>query len=776
MGHYKILETNSNKEHIIRQHRVILGRSNDCDVTLEHASVSKRHAKLEYNPNDNCWFITDLGSRNGTFLNDTQLKPLQSQKLRLKDNLKLCDLGLAFKYIDAPVPPGPSKKKKGSGLPDPHHSTRVEVKDELLEVRAGQPIKIGRSTDNDIAIPSPVVSRHHAKIETQGNCSIIYDLNSTHGVYVNGHRIKGKQQLQLLDVIHIGDAKLVFNGVNKAIKTFDENNSVRMDAIGISKQAQDGKVLLNDISFTILPGEFVTILGGSGAGKSTTLDALNGFRPASGGQILVNGDDYYRNFNSYRSILGYVPQSDIIHDELTVEESLNYVAKLRLSNDISEQERRRLVHDVMQKMGLETRADVTVKDLSGGQKKRVSIGVELLSEPSLFFLDEPTSGLDPGTERKMMQLLRDLADQGKTVFLITHAVGNLDYCDLILFLARGGSVAYYGPPQDMLTYFKVQNIADIYNKLDENPEHWIQAFKRSKYYGEYVVKRSQDVSPPPATPNHQKEKIKASYLQQFFIYTQRYAHLLSKKPLSLLVQLLQAPLIAFLMMLAFDLEVFSSSDFEMSRLSPSVLFMLACISIWFGTSNCAQEIIKEIHIYKRERMVNLKILPYMLSKITVMGLITVVQCLVMALIVNWAFKIDQAYWAEIFASLSLSALTGVMMGLAISAIVKSREMAVVLVPLILIPQIMFSGAIFKISDMTEAGQSVSYLTASRWTYQALGNVTERNQKITPPPGATSDKFDSLFDEDKEQSWTVLLSMMVMLFLVILGAMKLKDKK
>ena len=236
----------------------------------------------------------------------------------------------------------------------------------------------------------------------------------------------------------------------------------------------------------------MALVGGSGAGKSTLMDALNGLRPAQQGTVLYNGQDYYKNFAAFSTQMGYVPQDDIIHRELTVERALYYAAKLRLPDDFTEKQIKERIDEVLDDVEMKFRRKLLVNKLSGGQRKRVSIALELLAKPSIFFLDEPTSGLDPGLDRKMMLLLRKLADKGQTIVLVTHATNNINACDYICFLCQGGNLAYFGPPNDAKAYFGKTDFAEIYSALepsDENPNIPIEAgekFEQSPDFVRYV--------------------------------------------------------------------------------------------------------------------------------------------------------------------------------------------------------------------------------------------------------------------------------------------------
>src|SRR5205085_5528637 len=228
------------------------------------------------------------------------------------------------------------------------------------------------------------------------------------------------------------------------------------------------------------------------AGKSTLMDALNGLRPAQEGKVLYNGQDYYRNLAAFSTQLGYVPQDDIVHRDLTVERALYYAAKMRLPSDFTNAQIEQRINEVLEDVEMTGRRKLLVSKLSGGQRKRVSIALELLADPSIFFLDEPTSGLDPGLDRKMMSLLRKLADKGHTIVLVTHATNNINSCDYVCFLAQGGRLAYYGPPSDAKKFFNKDDFAEIYTVLESQdtdstiPEEAEARFKTSQDYKKYV--------------------------------------------------------------------------------------------------------------------------------------------------------------------------------------------------------------------------------------------------------------------------------------------------
>jgi ABC-type multidrug transport system ATPase subunit len=333
---------------------------------------------------------------------------------------------------------------------------------------------------------------------------------------------------------------------------------LRVDAVALRQTVgRNGeKVLIDDISLSILPGDFVAFGGGSGFGKSTLLDALNGFRPAGQGHVLVNGADYYASMSDYKHRLGYVPQDDIIHRELTVEDALYFTARLRLPSNTRMEQVRARVDEALEEVEMVSQRTQQIAKLSGGQRKRVSIASELISRPGLLYLDEPTSGLDPVLERRLMLLLRRLADEGRTVIAVTHATANIDVCDKVAFLARGGRLCFFGSPDDALEFFGAPNITSIYDMLetpDGAPEQWEREYRVSRFYDRYVREPQKEVAldgfPVASVRAHEIDEgtgasiaeipeptaasTSMSPLRQFLILTHRYATLLWTDKLTL---------------------------------------------------------------------------------------------------------------------------------------------------------------------------------------------------------------------------------------------------
>ena len=599
-------------------------------------------------------------------------------------------------------------------------------------------LTLGRDTGNDVVVDYPLVSRFHAQIERLAHHVLLHDLRSTNGSFVDGQRVQGLQELQIGNEIQIGPVRFVFRG--EAIEQIDGQPRVRLDAVDLVRHAgrRGGKILLDKVSLSVLPQEFIALIGGSGAGKSTLLHALAGVAPAQEGAVLYNGQDYYRQPGAYGGLIGYVPQDDILHRDLTVRRALAYAARLRLPPDTSPAERERRIDAVLADVQMAPQRDQPITRLSGGQRKRVSIAVELLANPSVLFLDEPTSGLDPGLDKTVMRLLGELCEQGRTVVLVTHATENIGQCDLVAFLA-GGRLVYYGPPDQAPSHFGAQTFPDIYTLLADPAQSAPRElrFRQSAPYRTYVLERQASDAVPALpvvmTTPHSRRQLRASALRQWAILTQRYAELVGRDRVNLALLLAQTPIVAAALSLVASRDMYTGPKINNTQ---QILLMLGIATLWFGTSNAAREIVKERPVYLRERMVNLRLFPYILSKVGVLAVLGVLQVLVLFVIISLKTRhlpsqgILLPAPIEMVISLSLCALAGLLGGLLISSLVRSTDRAMSIVPIVLIPQVIFSGAVFDLSGWAKV---LSYLTISHWCLAALGSTVKINEMATRLP-------------------------------------------
>ena len=517
---------------------------------------------------------------------------------------------------------------------------------------------------NDVVLSSPNVSRFHAQVERVGQRYRVVDLHSSNGTFVNGERVDGAMWLKPDDSIRIGQYRFVM-GKDQLAK-YDDSNGLNVDVIRLNKWVRKDLNILQNISVAFKPREFIVVVGQSGGGKSTFVDAVAGYRPATPpSRVLVNDIDIYTHFDAIRNEIGFVPQKDIIHMELTIYQALDYTARLRMPADTTKEERHKRVMEVLEDLDLTHRKDVQVSGLSGGQQKRVSIGVELLTKPGLFFLDEPTSGLDPGTETALMQLMRRLADQGRTIILITHATKNVMLADKVIFLARGGYLAWFGPPEEALEYFdgyrserdrragKIE-FDEIYAILDDSShgkaEDWAKRYRESKAYQKYISKPlegklSAGQALPGPAPKQAVRKTgssaprQVSALNQFLILSARNVKILTRDRFALGLMLATAPLVSLLdviLALLLGRNPFSFNTGAMANVMIT-LFLLTMNGVMVGGISQMREIVKEQEVYKRERLVNLQILPYVLSKVWVAALLGLYQAAIYTIVHYLAF-------------------------------------------------------------------------------------------------------------------------------------------
>ncbi len=733
---------------------ITIGRAPDNVLCLnDDLTVSRHHAQLALGTNG--YLVTDVGSSDGTYLNDTRLQPFIPHKISDGDRLTL---GTVFQFAFVGVPVAePAKPLPAPAMPvdrtmvSPFDSgaPQENAPSQRLNLRGRSSLNIGRDPTNDMVINHPSASRYHAQIKVQSGRYTLFDLNSTNGTFVNGDLVVGSHALDPGDAIRIGSTQMVFNMDETLIKTDDEGN-LRIDALKLNKVVSKGLNLLNDISLSIQPREFVAIAGVSGGGKSTLLDAISGFRPATSGSVYVNGIDLYKNFNAYRTEIGYVPQRDIVHMELTIEEALQFAAKLRMPLDTTPAERHQRVEEVMSELNLTVRRDVQIKKLSGGQLKRVSIGVELLTKPSLFFLDEATSGLDPGIETELMQLLRELADQGRTVLLITHATENVMLCDQVVFMARGGNLAFFGPPQDALTYFGVQRFNEIYRKVENerSPEEWQAEYVKSSYFKKYIADRQKSLTIQDDSRKSKKRMRKAesgakvkrtSSWRQFLILSERNLAILARDRISLLLMLAVAPMLGLLDLVAWPRTLL---DIKLGNpsLTISMLFTAILITIMVGSVSTMREIVKEMDIYKRERMIGLQIAPYVFSKVWVAVLLSVYQAVIFVLFKSIAIDLPKtpAFIGGMFLTLALATLSGMMMGLLGSAISPNQSVAPMIVLMLLIPQILFGGGVLPIQTFGAAGQFLNNTSLTKWPFETLVTLTAFGKDVATDTGKDAD--------------------------------------
>ena len=775
------------------EHRLGRGREwADLDVPIGWEVVSRKQATLRKEGEDYRIFDGDgsTPSRNGIFLDRVRINPAEG--CVLKDGMQL-EIGLSphnriiltyYHPGDRPVSL-PSNRRLG------------------LRNLKQWPVQIGRALRTDdyssMELDAPTVSRLHATIYPDGKGGHVLQDLSTNGTFVDGQRISKRFQLRNGNRINIGPFTLAYSP--DSLELLDSGSQIRLDVDRLTRKVKikggAEKAILNDISLVIEPGQLVALVGGSGAGKSTLMKSLLGIERVSSGTVYLNGDNLRQNWALYRSQIGYVPQDDIVHPDLRVEEVIAYACKLRLPPDTDV---RQIVETTLEQIKLTHVRTNFIRNLSGGQRKRVSIGVELLADPKLFFLDEPTSGLDPGLDKEMMRLLRELADQGRTVVLVTHATANIEVCDRITFMGRGGKLCYFGPPKEALSFFDMPSedlkyFSDIYIKLDQGGaptqvvqtvNNWSQRYHQSPQYQKYVTRQLK-----PGEESKFKTDVRIhtgiSPLKQLWLLSKRYLQLVLRDRSSIIFSLVSGPiaiaLTAWILKDETPLNKLDPAEITQGPLALKLLFIFSCIGIWVGLSSSVREIVKEAAIYARERLINLGLFSYLGSKVLIRSGLVILQTLLVTATVligfkgpeynlmPWALGLGVTTFLTLFASVSLS--------LMISAAVKNENEANSILPLIMIPQIILSGVLFELKGISA---KLGWLTISRWSMGAYGSLIDVNDMIpSTTPGAPS--FDDIFTassvydatwKNLSLNWGILLLHSAIYLIVALILQKRKD--
>jgi ABC-type multidrug transport system ATPase subunit/pSer/pThr/pTyr-binding forkhead associated (FHA) protein len=755
------------QEKVLTGVEVTIGRERDNVIPVPFPDVSRHHARIL--PHNGGYAVEDLDSANGTHLRGKRIPARHPVPLSHNDVVRVGDqsgnsISITYRGPEAAAVSG---------------SLRGQV--DLSQSQLGNLARfsIGRDPQSNLVINTPIVSWHHAEVLRNANGHQLVDLNSTNGTFVNGRRIRSVQ-LKPGDEVQIGPYKLRYS--SSGFQQESHVGNVRLDGVLLRREVpakQGVKVILNDVSITVMPREFVALVGGSGAGKSTLMDALNGFRRVNSGRVLLNGDDLYQNFDAYRSSMGYVPQTDILHTSLPVHRTLRYIAMLRLPPDTSMDSINQRTEAALQQVEMLPQLNQSIQSLSGGQRKRVSIAAELLSDPSLFFLDEPTSGLDPGLDKKMMSTLRLLADSGRTILLTTHATNNIrGQCDHVAFLSHGRLV-YFGPPDQAIKFFTVTDFADIYSKLEspQEAQKWEDSFKGTQEYKNYVSNRQRDMNAmlqrAQAARRRTNRLAPLAVIRQFGILSLRYLDLIFKDYMSMFILLAVMPIIGFLLLMIanakslvgdtpekIDQIIAGKGFYNIVGDTQKLLLMMALSVILLGVFAASYEIIKEKPIYQRERMVNLRIGPYLFSKYFILLGFGLLQCLMLMLVVG--IKVDYPQQGiflpaiiEIYISLVLALAVGLAMGLFISAVVKNSNMVIYLVLVVLFIQIIFSGVLFNLPGI--AG-SLSYVTPTRWAMEGLGSIANMERlnelSVTYIEYPINEKIPSTVDFTIDYDFTV----------------------
>jgi ABC transport system ATP-binding/permease protein len=600
-------------------------------------------------------------------------------------------------------------------------------------------LRIGRTPDNDLVLQDLDVSRHHAELRKSATGTYeIVDLGSHNGTFVNGRRV-ASAVIGEADIISIG--RSTFRLAGGELRQFLDDGEITFNAQDLVVKVGGGKVLLNRVTFPIPEKSLVGVIGPSGAGKSTLLGALTGMRPADTGTVLYDNRDLYRNYAELRYRIGLVPQESVLHTQLTARRALQYSAELRFPADTGAHERDARVDEVMAELGLTKHANTRADRLSGGQLKRVNVAQELLTKPSLLFLDEPTSGLDPGLDKSVMEQMRDLAHDGRTVIVVTHSVANLDTCDRLLVLVPGGNIAYYGPPDEGLTYFGLTGWAEVFQAFEAYPDRdWAAEYAASQAHAQYVLGQRPKTAPAPqgqdGTPDAVPQPRGA--LKQMGTLTRRYVRVIASDRGYLLFMGLLPIILGVLIRLVGSSQGLAGPPQSNQNASETLLLLVVCACL-AGAASSVRELVKERNIYIRERAAGLSSGAYLSSKLLVLGVISVVQSVVLVLLgligrpmpasgtVLTGFPLG-----EILLGIALLALASMCLGLLVSALVSTSEKAMPFLVLLTMVQVILSGGVISLAHKAGLSQ-LAWISPSRWGYGAVASTANLNV-ITPSAG------------------------------------------
>lgn len=783
---------------------VHIGSDPSQEIPLQARGIAPRMVRLTNEPGTTGYHLYDLSNYpgdvtvNDKLVEDVLLK--NGDKIRLQDG---SGVGVTITYIN------------------PLEVAAAPIARRTYTLDA-TPFTIGRNPDSSLYLDALAVSWNHARIDKQGGDHVITDLGSANGTHVNDQTLARPHVLRDDDVIRVEHVLLTYkNGTLQQSSTMQQFD---MDGINLKLEVQTGLFqrktinLLHDVSISLDPNEFIAIIGGSGSGKSTLLRALNGANQATGGQVLVNGDDLYANYELYQPVIGYVPQTDIVNGSLTVRQTLTFGARLRFPNE-PEVSREQRVDRVIEQLQLKDNQNTLVGRLSGGQKKRVSIAMELMAEPHLLFMDEPSSGLDPGLDRTMMETMRRLASRGNIVVVVTHTTLNIGMCDKVAIMSRG-HLTFYGPPKEALNFFGVRDYTELYNRVLHAPTTegrggaqpavdareaarlWSEHFKKTPYYEQFVVKRQaptpSELSAKNSVLSNQRlqRRRRGSFTQQARTLVARTLALALRDYRTMAALLIVLPLVGlFLGLISWDAientrgqmlierfdsdaelrgffdrlplaqvssppaaevtpeptatpeagggrrlgggaggggaaadggtslpSVRSTSTYVPANDAQRLLFMLSLSVTLLGIFAAAYTIVEEKTLFLRERMANLRIPPYLTSKIVVYGMFSLFSCVLAMITLSVGVALPEQgviMWGplELFITLALTSLAGVSIGLLISALNRQVNAVTYLVLAVLFVQILLPGVLFPMDGALEVP---SRLTITRWSLEALG--------------------------------------------------------
>ncbi|EGD56191.1 FHA domain-containing protein [Gordonia neofelifaecis] len=652
--------------------------------------------------------------------------------------------------MGAQQPPGGYRQAppRFGALPDaPHlaalHQNASAVYEVPGELRGRETISlkgvqtIGRTPDNDIVVSDVLASRHHARMTSTPQGMLLEDLGSVNGTFVNGHRVMA-HRLSESDVVTIGNSDFVLAGGQLVRGRPQAQVAGGLEVTGVGLTI-DGKALLNDISFSAAPGTLTAIIGPSGAGKSTVSKIVAGLNNPTVGVVTFEGRGVHSEYEALRSRIGMVPQDDVLHQKLTLRQALRYAAELRLPADLSTADRDQVIDGVLSELQLTEHVDTRVDKLSGGQRKRASVAMELLTGPSLLILDEPTSGLDPALDQQVMKTLRRLADAGRVVLVVTHSLTYLSLCDQVLLLAPGGKTSFCGAPGDVASEMGTSDWAEIFGYVADQPDQaWAQ------YRGRHPQQTPPPQAPPPGPP---VTPVKMGLLRQTGTVARRQFRLVWADK-GYLVVLLVMPIVLGLLTLVipgdkgFSRAVMPPTNNYVPPKDPGealqILTVLVIGAAFMGTALAVRDLVGERGIFERERAVGLRPGAYLTAKVLVFSLMSVLQVAIMIGLTYGLRAMPKAAditkpgdseplippAVTLFLAVATLACVSVLVGLAISAAVRSTEQTMPPLVIVVMVQLVLSGGLFAIGS--------AFVKPLTWIFPTYWGYTNAAQSVNLP--------------------------------------------
>lgn len=694
---------------------IVVGRDLHADVRIPHPRISRSHLILRHL--DGGWVAVDDNSSNGIFVEGQRV---QSVDVRDERTIHLGDPDgplLTFELGTAALPDeGPAQSRDS--------------------------ITIGRSAENDIVVPDVLASLHHAKlVTTEAGVQL---QNTGSGTFVNGvsvtHTALGES-----DIVTIGNVDFVFANGALVRRTRPAATTGGLEVRDVSLVIGRDTVLLDRISLDARPGTLTAVIGPSGSGKSTLSRVMVGSAQTTTGSVLFDGRDLHAEYASLRSRIGMVPQDDVVHARLTVTQALEFAAELRMPADTTDGDRRRVIAQILEELELTAHASTRIDKLSGGQRKRVSVALELLTGPSLLALDEPTTGLDPALDRAVMSMLRRLADAGRVIVVVTHSLTFLDECDQVLLLAPGGKTAFYGPPDDLGPAMGTTDWADIFTSVSADPEDVQRRFMERA--GSAADERSREEKSKADTevllatdrPAQTAEPARTSVWRQFSTIARRQVRLL----------MADRGYLAFLVVLPFIVGLLpltvtghagfghppsdGSAPFEPKH----VIALISFAAILMGTTLTVRDLVGERAIFRREQSAGLSASAYLLAKIAVFGAVAVIQSAILVLVVTAPGfgKPGPSSAAalgfptlELFVGVAATCVTAAVLGLALSALARTNDQVIMLLAAALVTQLVFAGGFIPVTGRP-ALETIAWIMPGRWGFAATASTADLSNLV-----------------------------------------------